>query len=294
MASLIAMFDAEGNHFYVEQADYRARVLPELLAAANDDAEALAQITGVALSEDFADEALHAARRLFEIDENRERAVTLLSLALIKTLWFDEAEARLKKFIAANPKSTAALSHLANVYQAMGEPKKARETLWQSLELNPNQDYGLDLWGNLHLQDDGAATFYKAMERAATIKESWRPQIWLARRHLEQYEINEALKIYRDVIERVPGEARALEMVAGDLSSNNFAHEVTQLILPLYNPPQQHTAETGLHLIQACIELDDMKTALRLCDAVENYNRVDLRQKLAMLRDEIMRAERGW
>lgn len=293
MPSMIGMFDADGNQFYVERADYQARVLPELLAAASDDAESLAQIIHASLAEDFNEEALMAARRLFELDENRERAVTLLSAALVKTLWFDEAEARLKKFIETHTQSTRAMSYLANVYQAMGEPKKARETLWKSLEIEPNQDYGLDLWGDIHLQDDGAATFYKAMERAATIKESWRPQIWLARRHLEQDEINEALKIYRDVIERVPNDARALEMVAGDLTSNGFATETAQLILPLYEP-QKHGAETGFHLIQTCIELNDMQTAARLCDAVEQFNRVDLRQRLAMLRDQIMRAERGW
>ena len=283
---MIAVLDEHGERSLISRDEYRVSVLAEAFRLAHSDAPALHLAISGALRDGFAEEALAPARRLYEIDFDRERATVTLGTALAQSGKVDEARELFEKFLEKNAESNRVMTHLARVLGAMGEAEAARDMLWKSLTLDPNQDEGLDWWGEIHFENEGAQSFYRAMERAAQLPASWRPQVWLARRHLEQHEIKQALTLYQQVIEKAAGDARSLTMVSGDLVNNGYATEVKAMILPLYDAAQ-HGAETGLNLIQACYEVGDRATGLALCNAVERLARPDLDPYIKQFREQL-------
>ncbi len=283
---MIAVFDEHGERSLISRDEYRVSVLAEAFRVAHSDAPALHLAISGALRDGFAEEALAPTRRLYEIDFDRERATVTLGTALAQSGNLDEARELFEKFLEKNAESNRVMTHLARVLGEMGEADAARDMLWKSLTLDPNQDEGLDWWGEIHFESEGAQSFYRAMERAAQLSASWRPQVWLARRHLEQHEIKQALTLYQQVIEKAAGDARALMMVSGDLVNNGYAAEVKAMILPLYDAVQ-HGAETGLNLIQACYEVGDRATGLALCNTVERLARPDLDPYIKQFREQL-------
>lgn len=283
---MISVLDEQGERVLIPRDEYRVNVLAESFRVAHDDAENLNLAILNALRDGFVMESVAPAQRLYEIDADRERATVTLGVVLVRSGKLVEARLLLAKFLEDKPDSSRVMSHLARVLGEMGERDAARDLLWKSLTIDPNQDEGLDWWGEIHFESDGAQSFYRAMERAAQLPASWRPQIWLARRHLEQHEIKESLTLYHQVIEKAAGDARSLQMVSGDLVNNGYAAEVKALILPLYDA-ERHGAETGLNLIQACYELGDRATGLALCNAVEHFARPEQKHYIKHFRQQL-------
>ncbi|MCP9496598.1 MAG: hypothetical protein MSG64_19345 [Pyrinomonadaceae bacterium MAG19_C2-C3] len=283
---MITVLDEQGECVLISRDEYRVNVLAESFRVADDDAESLNLAVLNALRDGFVAESVAPAQRLYEIDDERERATVTLGTVLAQSGKLAEARLLFEEFLEDKPDSSRVMSHLARVLGEMGERDAACDLLWKSLTLDPNQDEGLDWWGEIHFERDGAQSFYRAMERAAQLPASWRPQIWLARRHLEQHEIKESLTLYHQVIEKAEGDARSLQIVSGDLVNNGYAAEVKALILPLYDAAQ-HGAETGLNLIQACYELGDRATGLALCNAIERFARPDQAHYIKHFRQEL-------
>ncbi len=238
------------------------------------------------MQDGFFEECLLPARQLSQIEPNNERSVTVLGIALMKNKLLDEAQELFENYLKQNSDSDIILTNLAKVFAEKGEEEKSNQTLWKALTINPNQDNAVDWWGAIHNEKKGENGFYEAMEQLAKLPGSWRPQLWLARRLVEQKKIGAATAIYQKVLESEPEDENALMMISGDLGNSGYIIQMLELVLPFYKT-EKHGAMAGLNLIQACIQLGNKKTGLMLCDSLDKLQRYDIKQHIEQLREQL-------
>ena len=280
---MIRMYDSDGNELVILKSEYRKKVLPDAFEKVKHSSDELYGSIVLALQDGFFEECLSPAKNLAQIDHDKERSTTVLAIALMKNNRLDEAQEVLEGYLKEKGDSGAILTNLAKVLAEKGEVVNSNETLWKALIIDPNQDNALDWWAAIHREKDGDEGFYKAIEMVAQLPGSWRPQLWLARRLLEQKKIDSAITIYRKVLESVPEARDALMMISGDLGNNGYVAQMLDLILPFYDP-EKHGPAPGLNLVQASIQFGEKETGLTLCESVERLQRYDLKQHLESLR----------
>lgn len=283
---MIFLYDQNGNQFQLAKSEYKKNVLPEKFEAVKNNSDELYNLIILTLQDGFFEESLPFANRLFQIEPNSERSTTVLGIALMKNKRLDEAQELFENYLRKNENSDVALTNLAKVIAEKGDDEKSLQILWKSLTLNPNQENGVDWWGTIHAEKNGENGFYEAMEKLAQLPGSWRPQLWLARRLLEQKKIDSAIAIYQKVLETAPDDGNALMMISGDLGNSGYLIQMLDLILPFYKP-EKHGEMAGLNLIQACIQLGNKQTGLMLCDYLDKRERFDIKDYTKQLREQL-------
>ncbi len=283
---MIRMYDSQGNEALITKQEYRKKVLPDSFERSKGNPDELYGAIILALQDGFLEECLPPARRLVQIDPDKERSATVLGIALMKNNRLDEAQEVLESYLRQGGESGVILTNLAKVFAEKGEADKSVQTLWRALTVDPNQDNALDWWGAIHREKEGEEGFYRAIERVSQVPGSWHPQLWLARRLLEQKKIDSAISIYRKVLESAPEAGDALMTISGDLGNNGYLAQMLDLTLPFYKP-EKHGPMAGLNLIQASIQLGEKETGLKLCESVERLQRYDLKQYLESLRAQL-------
>ena len=189
----------------------------------------------------------------------------------------------------SNGASGVVLTNLAKVQAHKGKDDLSEAVLWNALQADPNQDNGLAWWGALHYERGGEMAYVEAMGKVAKVDGSWRPQLWLARRHLERDEIDRAVELYKSVLPAASEYGDALMMISGDLGNHGHPELALDLIAPQYDA-DRHGALTGLNLIAACIQIGDLDRGRELCAEVERLERYDLIEPLAHLRSQLKAA----
>lgn len=286
LRDVIYMYDNEGNCISISRLEYQKKILPNTFEEAKHNPDHLYVAIARAMQEGFFQECLAPAMHLFQIDLNKERSTVILGIALMKNNKLDDAQEVLENYLIENGGSGLILTNLAKVFSEKKSYDKSLQTLWKALKVDPNQDNALDWWGAIHRDTEGEDGFYRAIERAAHIPGSWRPQLWLARRLLEQKKISSATLLYRGILEVAHESGDALTMISGDLGNGGYLIQMLDLILPIYNP-EKHGPMAGLNLIQACIHLRNKETGLGLCESISKLQRYDIRQCLDQLREQL-------
>ncbi len=283
---MISLYDKDGNQFHIAKSEYLKKVLPEKFETVKNNPDELYNLIILTLQDGFFEECLPPAKQLLQIDPSKERSVTVLGISLMKNKLLDEAQELFEDYLKQNSDSDVVLTNLAKVFAEKGEEEKSIQTLWKALTINPNQDNAVDWWGAIHNEKKGENGFYEAMEQLAQLPGSWRPQLWLARRLVEQKKISAATAIYQKVLESEPEDGNALMMISGDLGNSGYIMQMLDLVLPFYKP-EKHGAMAGLNLIQACIQLGNKKTGLMLCDSLDKLQRYDIKQHIEQLREQL-------
>jgi tetratricopeptide (TPR) repeat protein len=285
---MISLYDSNGNQFQIAKSEYLKKVLPEKFETVKNNADELYNLIILTLQDGFFEECLLPARQLSQIQPDNERSITILGIALMKNKFLDDAQELFENYLKQNSDSDVILTNLAKVFAEKGEEERSIQTLWKSLTINPNQDNAVDWWGAIHSEKKGENGFYEAMEQLAQLPGSWRPQLWLARRLLEQKKINAATTIYQKVLESEPEDENALMMISGDLGNGGYIIQMLDLVLPFYKP-EKHGAMAGLNLVQACMQLRNKKTGLMLCDSLYKLQRYDMKQYIEQLREQLIK-----
>jgi tetratricopeptide (TPR) repeat protein len=275
----ITVYDRFGRPLEITRDDWRTQVLPGQLDEARDDAESLYSIIVAALEDGFFREVLPASARLMEIDANRERCHTVRAIALMKTGDLDGAERVLAEYLDRFGPSGTVLTNLAKVQDQRGLADQAEATLWLGLTHDPNQDNGLLWYCSLQQEKSGDDALWEAMRRAAALPKSWRPQLWLARRALEERNLAEAKTHYDHVLKHAADESDVLVMISGDLGKNGYIGEIIDVIAPVYDP-HRHNPMAGLNLLQAYLQRGQAAAGEELVHELFALNRPDLRDHL--------------
>ncbi|MEX2111667.1 MAG: hypothetical protein WD845_00690 [Pirellulales bacterium] len=280
LPSTITVYDAFGRRLEVPRDEWASKVLPDALQAAWDDADELYNSIVQALEDGFIDQIVQASDRLMAIDPNRQRSHTVRSIVLAKSGDPDAAERLLTALVDEQGPSGVVLTNLAKIFADQGRQAEADATLWRGIELDPNQDNGL-LWYCATKRDNSGREddFWKAMSTAAAIEGSWRPQLWLARHALDQNDLAAARRFYEHVLKLAAGEPHVLAMISGDLGNHGQTDAVIELVLPGYDPKLGDPL-TGLNLLQACVETNNLAEGEKLLQAMFAADLPPLKERL--------------
>jgi tetratricopeptide (TPR) repeat protein len=271
----VKSFTDKGEQVLIPRSEWRNRVLPDQLKNVWNDPEALYGAIVMAMQDGFFAEVIEAAKHLVEIDKITDRSYNVLGLAYLHTNALSEAEQTLEKGISVSDYKAVMTTNLAKVYVAQGEEQKAMQTLWSAIQLDPNQDNGLDWFTVLEFEKGGEPARLASYKKVAALPNSWRAKLYIARHHLEQKQFDTAKEIYKDILSIASNEPDAIWVITGDLGLNNRVDDIFELVFPIFSV-DKHGINGAINMIQACIATKRKKEGLRLLDDFKKLQRYDL------------------
>lgn len=291
-ADKIKVFDNYGREFYITKEQWKENVLIGNLEKAKNNPDELYNILVVVLQDGYFEEALKYAEILVSIDSQKSRSVTILGITYMKCNRLDDAERVLTNFIKSYGDNGVVLTNLAKVYMEQGDRQKAESVLWHALEVDPNQENGLEWYAAIQNERDGELAYSTTFTRVALIPTSWRAQLWLARFALQKNDLDSAIKLYLESIEKAgnPVPYDLLMQMSGDLGNNGYLKEIIELAQPHFQAPL-HGIQVGNNLIKAYVDLDQFQDASEILNQLYDQNRSDWREFLSHWDTEI--AKRG-
>lgn len=263
----ITAYDGRGRKVVIPRDEWEKRVLPHNLRQAWDDPQALYAHILRALDDEFAHVVLDAAERLAAIDPQPERGIVTLAITQMRNDLPEKAERTLCDFLDEHGESAYALTNLAKVQHDKGETELALETVRRGLALDPNQDNGLSWYAALVEERDGEGGGLAAMREVARTPGAWRPHLWVAQWELQHGDLEQALLLYRHVIQTAPTEGDALAHMSADLGRTGHPEEALDLVAPAYEA-SVHGPTAGLNLARAAVHAGRLDEARRLLASV--------------------------
>lgn len=252
--AMITAYDVHGRELQVSREDWRERMLLPQLQANWSEPDALYGLIANALADGFLAEVEPASRQLLAIDPGIERGHVVRAVVLMESGRLDEAEQVLRDAIGKIGESGILLSNLAKLQSRRGDEYQASATLWRAITLDPNLDNGLAWWAARKREQGGDAAYAAALEKAASLPGSWRPQLWLGCHKLAQGQTEAAIDLFREVLASGDFDAGALTTISGDLGNAGQIEEMVELIAPIYDP-QVHAPQAGMNLLLAYLHL---------------------------------------
>jgi tetratricopeptide (TPR) repeat protein len=281
----VELYTKEGVRILVSKTEWKT-ALPEYFEEVSANPDETYKLIVLSLQDGLFKECLEPARRLIDLDPNKERAVNLLGIVLMKNGLIGEAQGVLERYLQEVGPSGVVLTNLAKVYEEKGDERKAYKTLWKALLADPNQENALAWWYSIHKEDKEKQRLDDSLVKLAEIPGSWSPMAYLAVRSFEENETGNALLILKKILEAAGDQGDALVIVSGELAFRGYVKEALDSIYPLYDA-RRHGFLAGMNLIKACIDLGEREKGLALCDSVEALGRSDLRQRIAKLREKL-------
>lgn len=251
---LITAYDAQGRELRIPRGEWRDKVLGPNLRSAWDDPDELYRQILAALNDGFVAETDAPSARLLDIDPLPERGHTIRAIVMLQLGRLDEAEAVLQAGIERVGRSGTLLTNLAKVHAERGDHPRSEALLREAVQRDPNQENGLLWWAAIQRERDGEAGYLRALAEAAGLPGAWRPQLWLARHHLEQGEVGAARALYETVLSSGGYDSETLMVVSGDLGHGGQVELIPELIAPAFDP-RRHDPRAGLNLLQAYLQL---------------------------------------
>jgi len=271
----VKSFTEKGEQVLILRSEWRKRVLPDQLRKAWEDSEALYGAIVMAMQDGFFSEVLEATKHLVQIDKITDRSYNVLGLIYLHTNALTKAEQALEEGIAKSDYKAVMTTNLAKVYIAQGYQEKAMQTLWNGIQLDPNQDNGLDWFTVLEFEKGGEPKRLEAYKKVATIPNSWRAKLYIARHHLEQKEFENAKAIYKDILLIAGNEPDAIWLITGDLGLNNRIDDIFELVFPTFSV-EKHGVNATINMIQACIATKRKIEGMQLLNDFKKLERYDL------------------
>jgi tetratricopeptide (TPR) repeat protein len=285
---LITAYDKLGRELQITRKDWRDSVLMGSIKENWNHPDGLYNLIVQALQDEFVAEVEAAAEQLHKIDINPLRGATILGIVYLDLKKLDAAEKVLLDCIRKHGKEGYVLTNLAKVYSAKGDERKSLSTLWEGLQIDPNQDNGLGWYEVIHRERDGEAAGIAALECVAQIKGSWRAQLWLARAALNEKDLDLAIRYYNQSLEsaETPSPTDLLMQMSGDLGNKGHLMPILDLVAPRFDP-KHHGLQVGNNLIKAYVDTGNLDAASAILRELEKLQRPDWRQTLGYWETEI-------
>lgn len=228
-------------------------MVPTVYAAWSDPDE-LHRVVVTAMGHDFVCELEPAARRLVEIDPIPERAYTVLGTLLMRANEHAAAEQALEAGMRQAGRTPTLLCKLAMAIDQGGDQPRAQPLLKEAIGADPNHDLTLQYWLMRVRERTDEAGYQRALEEVTQLAGAWRPQLYLARLHIESGRVDRALEIYRALMAAGLYGEEGLVIISADLGVNGHVALIPELIGPYYNMDRDHP-QAGLNLLRAYAEL---------------------------------------
>ena len=245
---MIEYIDQYGKRGKMSITKWKEEVIPAKIKNAWNKPSDLYNELVEAIEGGFVEDILEAAKHLRDVDEIKERGTTILAIAYMSMRDFQSAEKVLLEFIDEYGKSGIVLTNLAKVYDNKGEKDKVLETLWEGLNIEPNQDNGVAWFLEIHKEKEGKEGYISALNKVAAIEGSWFANLLIAREHINEKDIEGAKNIYIKVLERYSDNSNVLITISSDLGQAGYIDEMINLIGPVFDI-NRHIPQVGLNLL---------------------------------------------
>ena len=286
--NLVKVFDEYGREMFISKDVWRKNVLPGAIKAEWNNPENLYNIIVGVLADGFLTDVVDAAKRLHEIDPDPARGACVWGVVLMNSGQFDEAERVFREHTARHGENGFVLTNVAKVQAKRGDDALAQATLWHALELDPNQQNGLEWFVLEQREREGPAGEEAALRRIAALPRSWRARIWLARAALKRSDPNEAIRLYEQALAAAndPVPAELLLSMSGDLGNAGQVQEVLRLALPRFDATH-HGLLVGNNLMRALSDLGELQQARAILDQLYGQKRPDWKETLGFWDTEL-------
>jgi len=284
---LIQVYDEYGREMFIDKTTWRNDVLPGNLKNAWDNQDELYNVIVSALNDEFYKDILTASEHLYKIDSNTERGTCIYAIALMKNGKLQKAKKILLSTIKEHGESGVLFTNLAKVYAEKGDQALTERTLWQGLEVDPNQDNAIEWWAAIHQEKSGEIGYITALEKSAAIKGSWRSQLWLAREALNRKNSEKALGYYTHITKSItPLPTDAAMQISGDLGNAGRLNDIITIVGNVFEV-EIHGLMVGNNLIKAHVDLKQYNKAQEIIDQLYSQNRPDWKSHLQYWENEI-------
>jgi len=286
--NMIRVFDGYGREMFITKQQWRDNVLAGNIKQVWDKPDELYGMIVLALNDGFRTDVVDAARHLYKIDPQRVRATCIWGIILMEENRLDEAEKVFRDHLEKHGEEGVVLTNLAKVRAKRNDNAGSEKILWHALELDPNQDNGMDWYAAIHRDRDGEAAGLDALRRVAALPGSWRARLWLARAALKERQLDAALAYYNESFSCCgnPVPPDMLMQMSGDLGQNGHLPELLRMVEPHFNA-EFHGIMVGNNLIKAHLDLGQVDAARKLVEELYALKRLDWKQTLSFWDNEI-------
>ncbi|MGI6030836.1 MAG: hypothetical protein ACOX7F_04960 [Eubacteriales bacterium] len=274
---MLPFVDPYGRPVSVPLSQWKTEVLPKLLEKHREQPIPLYNDILLALQHNVAQEVLEPAQHLSQLDPC-ERTNTLLAIAQLKCGDAAASQATLESYIAEHGKTGPLLTNLAKAQYTQKDTQGALATLWEGLTLDPNQSNGLPWYAALHMQSQGKEGYLDALRRASQLKDSWLPQLYLARDFVQNKELEPAMELYRKVLSEHPTEP-AVFMISSDLGMTGHPKELVELLDPIFDL-KKYSVRVAINLLNGYLQAGHPAKAQALLNILLRLERPELKNYL--------------
>lgn len=262
---LVDVVDAYGRSFQIPLEQWRTDVLKPNLKAKWNEAEGLYSLIISALRDDLAPDVDEASARLMDIDPVVERSFVTRSIVQLRLGRTEDAGATLRQAILKVGETGVLLTNQAKVISADGNHALAMSTLDRSLELDPNQDNGLN-WRVAEITEaSGADAARVFLTDLAQRPDAWRPQLLLGQLAIKAGQHEDGLRWFDQALSQAPHGVDVMLVVSGELGRQGLLNDLVQRVAPLYDE-RSDDIRVGYNLLQAYADLGDAPTGASLLE----------------------------
>jgi hypothetical protein len=122
----------------------------------------------------------------------------------------------------------------------------------------------------------------------AAIEGSWRAKLWLARRQLEELEVDAASLLYQEVLVLAADAPGVLTQISADLGRHGRIDDVIDWVFPFYDSAR-HDAVAGLNFLQAFVARRDLRRGEALLHELMTLDLPPYRDRLMECSNELDR-----
>lgn len=230
--NVVELQNEKGETVKIDKEQFRTEILPQEFENSNDDPQKLSVLILTALEKGFPKECLEPARRLFEIDTDKERGTTILGIVLLHNNSADEAEKLYLEYLEGVD-SLVIKFNLAKVYDVQGKPELSFELLTKVVKTNPNFNNALDVYLSIVMEKNGDEAVRTSLIELSNIDGSWLPQLSLANFYEKQSKTDDALNILKEMLESNPNFDKALEQYMALIHKHEGHESVIEALVEL-------------------------------------------------------------
>lgn len=265
----IKCFDSYGREMLITKDDWIKKILPGQIKKEWNNLQGLYNVIYQAFNDEIYHEVLKSCLQLVSIDDNFERSTTMLGICYHKLNKLRKSKSLYEDYIKKYGETGNILVNYAKILYELNQNDEGFEILKKALYLDPNLDNGLLWWASIHNEKGGNNLYIESLKEISKIENSWRPQLWLARYHLEQNNLQSAMDYYLNVPEFIFNDGSLLMMISGDLGKNGYIDEIIDFVLPKYKP-ELHGYDTANNLLNAYLNLERFNEGFKLIQLLQD------------------------
>jgi len=271
--NIISFCDEKGKDMYTTKETWLHNVLLPDIKKNYYNPDKLYSLLILALNDKFEQYIIDAGKQLYSIDKDMERSACIYAIILMKNNQLENAETILNDTINNIGATGTLMTNLAKVYADMHKDELKMKVLIQGLEIDPNQDNGLDWYLSIIRDKEGEEGYISALKKVSQFKKAWRAYLLLAKKELEQSNITKALEYYDIAFNRIEKLSYNMAVqISGDLGTHGYIEQILELIEPHFNI-KEHGINVGNNLIKANIDLGYYDKARKILDDLKmEYN----------------------